>query len=152
MAIYNYIVLSKAYIREGHLLYNEESLAFKSNLIDNRIVLSMSEHQMYFLAGFNGPFYWLNSGWQPVFDNDLMKQKNTILIMFRQLEGEKIFSKSTIYFKSKTLYRNNKVLIVELNKKCSDFIGKGNRPDRIYMQGYLDKLKRKIIDSDMNSR
>lgn len=146
IVILNYLNLYKAYAQNSEFVFNEESKAFQKGTYSDSMILTMSENQLYYVPSFHGRFYWLNSGWIPVFDKNL-RNKVVTLVIFKQVEGEKFFKDAKRYFNKTTLYSNDMVIITNLNIPASAFLKDDNRTDRKYMQEFLDILGNKIIKS-----
>ncbi|HWY80297.1 MAG TPA: hypothetical protein VNW29_08115 [Candidatus Sulfotelmatobacter sp.] len=139
----NFISLYKTYTQNSNLLYDEESQAFQKGIYSNRILLTMSENQVYYLPGFHGHLYWLNSGWMPEFDKNLRRQK-VILVIFKQLENESFFNNAKKYFHKDLLYTNDQVIIAQLNDPTYQFLTKANNTNRDFMHKYLNDLRAKV--------
>lgn len=144
VVIFNYFNLYTAYAQNSELVFNDESKAFQKGTYSGKMILTMSENQLYYVPGFHGKFYWLNSGWLPVFDKSLRKQK-VILVIFKQVEGEIFFKNAKLYLQKNIMYSNNMVIIANLNIPASIFLKNNNRTNRQYMQKFLDSLRHKIM-------
>lgn len=143
IVIINFFTLYKDYMHNSFLLYVDESKAFEKGTYSDKILLTMSENQLYYLPGFHGKLYWLNSGWMPVFGNAMRSQKVT-LVIFKQLENDGFFNNARHYFGKNMLYANDQVIIAQLNEPASGFLTKANNTNRDFMHKYLDNLRNRI--------
>jgi len=141
--VVNYVNLSISYTKNSNLLYDNESQAFQKGTYSDKILLTMSENQLYYLPGFHGHLYWINSGWMPIFTNNFREQKVT-LVIFSQLESESFFDNAKKYFHKNLLYANDKVIVAQLSTPASRFFTRENNTNRDFMQKYLDNLRDKI--------
>jgi hypothetical protein len=146
LVVFNYLTLYRDYAHNSQYVFADESKAFQKGTYSDKVLLTMTEDQLYYLPGFHGHLYWLNSGWVPVFTDNLRKQKVT-LVIFKQAETESFFDNAKHYFNKKILYKNDKIMIVQLNIPVSRFLTKANNTNRDFMQKYLDNLRDKINSS-----